>query len=128
MQPEAPSRRVLIIDDDGPSTAALVDLLVAAGNNVGVALTGEAGRGQAAEQPPDDILVAMNLPDLADIVLGLRRDPRTRGARLVALTAYAPDASRLAKLAGFDACLLKPIDGRQLLAALRTERRPISMP
>jgi CheY-like chemotaxis protein len=63
----------------------------------------------------------MNLGDMTGLELAqaLRSDTRTRGIRLVALSADAlPEHSAAARACGFETYLTKPIEFRRLLNVL----------
>jgi hypothetical protein len=86
-----------------------------------VALNGRAAVGQARRDPPDLMLVDMNLGDMTGIELAhaLRAHPATRDIRLVALSADAlPEQIGAALSAGFEGYLTKPINFRDLLDVL----------
>jgi PAS domain S-box-containing protein len=93
-----------------------------------VALTGASALEQARRDPPDLMLVDMNLGDMTGIELAraLERHPGTRDIRLVALSADAlPEQIAAALAAGFESYLTKPIDFRKLLDVL--DRRTKAM-
>jgi PAS domain S-box-containing protein len=84
-----------------------------------VAHNGTVALEMAALDPPDLMLVDMNLGDMTGIELArsLRHDRSTRGIRLVALSADAlPEQIDAAMRSGFEGYLTKPIDFRGLLA------------
>ena len=86
-----------------------------------VADTGAAALKFARQDPPDLMLIDMNLGDMtgAELARALRRDPITRGIRLVALSADAlPEQIDAAIAGGFESYLTKPIDFRRLLNLL----------
>ena len=75
----------------------------------------------ALRDPPDLMLVDMNLGDMTGMELAqeLRRHAATRGVRLVALSADAmPEQIDAALAFGFECYLTKPIDFRKLLNVL----------
>ena len=86
-----------------------------------VALNGASALGQARRDPPDLMLVDMNLGDMTGIELAhaLREHPATSDVRLVALSADAlPEQISAALSAGFESYLTKPINFRDLLDVL----------
>jgi len=96
-----------------------------AGLRPGVALrvagTGAAALKIAQQEPPDLMLIDMNLGDMtgAELARALRQNPITRGIRLVALSADAlPEQIDAAIAGGFESYLTKPIDFRRLLNLL----------
>jgi CheY-like chemotaxis protein len=86
-----------------------------------VADDGATGTRMARESTPDLVLIDMNLPDMHGLTLieTLRRDPRTRALRCIALSADAMREQIDAALAaGFDEYWTKPIDVPRVLADL----------
>jgi CheY-like chemotaxis protein/nitrogen-specific signal transduction histidine kinase len=86
-----------------------------------VAMNGASALVQARQDPPDLMLVDMNLGDMTGIELAraLRKEPATQGIRLVALSADAlPEQIGAAIAAGFESYLTKPINFRDLLDVL----------
>jgi PAS domain S-box-containing protein len=86
-----------------------------------VADDGATGTRIARESRPDLVLIDMNLPDMHGLTLieTLRRDPRTRALRCIALSADAMREQIDAALAaGFDEYWTKPIDVPRVLADL----------
>ncbi|CAN5137154.1 hypothetical protein BH11PSE9_BH11PSE9_02750 [soil metagenome] len=88
-----------------------------------VAESGTVALEMATFDPPDLMLVDMNLGDMTGIELAhaLKQDRSTRHIRLLALSADAlPSQIEAAMRCGFDGYLTKPIDFRELLATLDT--------
>jgi CheY-like chemotaxis protein len=86
-----------------------------------VAESGAAALDMARQQPPDLMLVDMNLGDMTGLELArrLRARPAARDIRLVALSADAlPEQIEAAMASGFEGYLTKPIDFRALLSML----------
>ena len=84
-----------------------------------VAADGRSGIERRAAQPPDLVLVDMQLPDMDGHELLRRLRARQLPCTLVALSANAmPDAVAHARAAGFDDYWTKPIDVAQFLAGL----------
>jgi CheY-like chemotaxis protein len=113
---------VLYAEDDEVN-AELVRQLVTMrrGVSLRVATSGAMAAEYARAEPPDLMLVDMNLGDMTGIELAcaLRRDRATRGIRLVALSADAlPEQIRAAMACGFEAYLTKPINFEEVLAVL----------
>jgi CheY-like chemotaxis protein len=110
------SRRVVVLVEDSPLNLELAtDILEAAGFTVLPAGTAEDGIALARSAKPDIILMDIRLPamDGYQAVRVLKDDPRTRGIPTVALTAQAMKGDdELARSAGFDGYLSKPIDTR----------------
>jgi CheY-like chemotaxis protein len=118
----ASSLAVLYAEDDDVN-AELVRQLVATRSDVSlrVAANGAMALAIARADPPDLMLVDMNLGDMTGIELAqeLRRDRATRGVRLVALSADAlPEQIRAAMDCGFETYLTKPIKFDEVMAVL----------
>ena len=111
--------RILVIDDHEDSRTVAQMLLEHAGYAVSTASAGDTGYAAALADPPDLILMDLVMPmlDGYEAARRLRRDPRTRDVRIIAVTAQAHSAAREeAILAGCDAFVAKPYR----VAALRT--------
>ncbi len=118
----APALRVLYAEDDEVN-AELVRQLVSMRQGVAlrVATSGAMALECARADPPDLMLVDMNLGDMTGIELAraLRRDRATRDIRLVALSADAlPEQIDAAMAFGFESYLTKPINFDEVLAVL----------
>ena len=123
----APSLSVLYAEDDEVN-AELVRQLVTmrCGVSLRVATDGATALALARSDPPDLMLVDMNLGDMTGIELAreLRRDRATRDVRLVALSADAlPEQIRAAMACGFESYLTKPINFEEVLAVLDAHRQ-----
>ena len=115
---------VLYAEDDEVN-AELVRQLVGMRHGVSlrIATSGASALASARLDPPDLMLVDMNLGDMTGIELAreLRRDRATRDVRLVALSADAlPEQIRAAMGCGFESYLTKPINFEEVLAVLDT--------
>jgi PAS domain S-box-containing protein len=113
---------VLYAEDDEVN-AELVRQLVSLRRGVclRVATSGAAALASARADPPDLMLVDMNLGDMTGTELAreLRRDRATREVRLVALSADAlPEQIRAAMASGFESYLTKPINFEEVLGVL----------
>jgi two-component system CheB/CheR fusion protein len=108
----APSRRILVIDDNRDAAETLATLLRLKGHDVVVAYDGVEGLEQAQKTLPDLAIIDIGLPRLNgyEIAKILRDDPRCRTIGLVALSGYGQEADREAsRAAGFHRHLAKPI-------------------
>jgi len=104
--------RVLVVDDNVDACTMLSHFLRHQGYAVQTAYTGPAALQAALSWRPDAVLLDIGLPGLDgyEIARRLRREPATRNTRLVAITGYGqPGDVQLAREAGFDAHLLKPV-------------------
>jgi two-component system CheB/CheR fusion protein len=119
----APSRRVLLIEDNVDAAETLRDALALSGHVVEVAHDGPEGVAAARRSAPDVVLCDIGLPGMSgyEVARALRSDPSLGEVLLVALTGYATsDDVAKARAAGFDQHLAKPprvSDLEALLAA-----------
>jgi len=106
---------ILIVEDNERNLKLLRDVLDYAGYDVRVARTGEDGVTLAASEPPDLVLMDLQLPgiDGMEALRRLRMSPQTAGIPVVAVTAQAMKHDRERALeAGFDGYIEKPISVR----------------
>ena len=114
-----PTRTILVIEDNQLNLKLVRDVLQHAGFSVVAAPTGEAGVTIATEQPPDLVLMDLQLPGITgtEALRLLRSHPSSRGVPVVAVTAFAMREDReRAAAAGFDGFVEKPISTRALPA------------
>ncbi len=114
-----PIRTILVIEDNELNLKLVRAVLQHAGFAVISALTGEEGVLLATEQPPDLVLMDLQLPGITgtEALRRLRSHPSSRGVPVVAVTALAMRTDReLARDAGFDGFVEKPISTRTLPA------------
>ena len=126
LPPAQPPRRVLIIEDYEDTALLLTALMKNEGYDVRMELAGNSGLNAAQEFLPEIILCDIGLPDIDGYTIArrLREQPAFREVLMVAVTAYAQDSDRLlAKDAGFDHHLAKPVNFRHLLGILRAGSR-----
>jgi two-component system KDP operon response regulator KdpE len=119
--------RILLIEDEPEIRRFLRASLGAHGFELREASTGQEGLRQAAEQPPDIILLDLGLPDIG----GLQVIEQVRGwssVPIVVLSARGQEADKITALdAGADDYLTKPFGVGELLARLRVAlRRQVS--
>lgn len=119
---------ILIIDNDVNSASSLELMLHAAGYpETRVACSGDAALAIAAVFEPSVILLEVDLLDVNGYELAqkLRERARTRELRLIALTTSREHAGReLARVAGFERYLLKPVAALDLANLLKMPGRP----
>ena len=112
-------RRVLVVDDNIDAAKTLAHLLADFGHDVQVAHDGDAALALAQAHTPELVLLDIGLPGMNgyEVVRRLREDPRTREAKVVAVTGYGQGADRQRALsAGFDQHLVKPVATEALQA------------
>ncbi len=112
------SRRVLLIDDRRDALLPLGRMLTMAGHEVAVAMDGPSGVAKAQDFRPDVVLCDIGLPGEMngfDVSRALRGLPEFASTYLVAVTGYGQEEDRrLAKEAGFDYHVTKPVGTQQV--------------
>ena len=106
---------ILVVEDNERNLKLVRDVLEYAGYDVRVARTGEDGVSLAASEPPDLVLMDLQLPgiDGMEALRRLRKSPRTADIPVVAVTAQAMRQDRERALAaGFNGYVEKPISVR----------------
>jgi CheY-like chemotaxis protein len=115
--------RILVVEDNDRNLKLVRDVLRFAGFDVVEASTGEQGVALATEDPPDLVLMDLQLPgiDGTEALHRLRATPATAGVPVVALTAFAMKEDRaLTESVGFDGYLAKPLSVRALPEQVRS--------
>jgi two-component system, cell cycle response regulator DivK len=110
-------RRILVVEDNPLNLKLVRDVLQVAGYDVIAAQSGEDGLRAAQEDPPDLVLMDLQLPgiDGTETLRRLRQGILSRHVPVVAVTAFAMVEDReRASLAGFDGYVEKPISVRAL--------------
>ena len=106
---------ILVVEDNERNLKLLRDVLEYAGYEVRVARTAEDGITLAVKEPPDLVLMDLQLPgiDGMEALRRLRENPRTADIPVVAVTAQAMKQDRERALdAGFNGYIEKPISVR----------------
>jgi len=117
------SLRVLVVDDDSDTRAALRHLLEAAGAEVTAAASADEALEALRRAPPDVLVSDIGMPgkDGYDLIRLIRALAPEQGGRVpaAALTAYAqPDHRRAALQAGYQLYLPKPVEPAALAEAV----------
>jgi DNA-binding response OmpR family regulator len=119
--------RILIVDDDIKSSGSLELMLNASGySETRVAYSGHAALAIAAEFHPSVVLLELNLLDMSgyEVARLLRERAQGDDLRFIALISGREHAGReLARVAGFERYLLKPVAALDLAGLLQVERR-----
>ncbi len=121
----APSRRILIVDDNRDAAMSLAMLMELTSNETHTVFDGLEAVQAAASFRPDVVLLDIGMPKLNgyEAARRIREQPWGKGMTLVALTGWGHEEDRQkSKAAGFDAHLVKPVDHvalTRLLAELR---------
>jgi DNA-binding response OmpR family regulator len=121
LEPQDPGT-VLIVDDDEDCRVIYSTALRAAGFRVLLASDGEAGVRTAKATHPDVVLMDVVMPRLngCDAVRALRADRTTQRVPTLAITAAMHKHHRgELEEAGFDAVLLKPVEPKLVVTAVR---------
>jgi PAS domain S-box-containing protein len=117
----APSRRVLVVDDNADAADSMGDMLRLMGHQVLVVHAAGAALAQAEAFAPDWAMLDLNMPDMDGCTLlrALRQRPGLADLRAAAVTGYGQPQDRERSLvAGFDAHLIKPIEIAQVGALM----------
>jgi signal transduction histidine kinase/ActR/RegA family two-component response regulator len=117
--------RILLADDNVDFATSLSTLLSAMGHSVKVTHDGAAAAETAAQFKPEFAFLDIGLPKLNGYELArrLRSHPSTSRTMLIAVTGWGQEKDReLAREAGFDHHLVKPVEFRQIKAVLDTKR------
>jgi signal transduction histidine kinase len=118
---ETGRRRVMLADDNADFADSLADLLRARGHEVRIAYDGEEAVRTAAEFAPEIAFVDIGMPKLHgyDVARRMRAHPATAKSLLVAVTGWGQESDRrLAREAGFDRHMVKPVDPDEIEAIL----------
>ena len=110
-------RRILVVEDNPLNLKLVRDVLQFAGYDVIEAQSGEEGLRVAQQDPPDLVLMDLQLPGIDGIetLRRLREGSLGRDVPVVAVTAFAMAEDReRASQAGFDGFVEKPISVREL--------------
>jgi signal transduction histidine kinase/ActR/RegA family two-component response regulator len=111
-QVSAPTRRILVIDDNRDAADSMAMLLRFAGHEVRTAYDGRTALAIARLQPPEVVICDISMPGMCGLELAryLRQDLGLAHSLLVAVSGYGEgeDRSR-SQEAGFNAHLTKPV-------------------
>ena len=123
-----PLRRVLYIEDNRVNQI-VVESMLARLPGVQVALASDPVEGleMAFEQPPDLVLLDIQLPMMSgyEVLQRLRAEARTAAVPVIAVTANAmPEDLERAREAGFDDYVTKPLELARLLGAVSARLPP----
>lgn len=111
------SKRILVVDDNLDAAESITMLLELSGHTTSMAHDGASAIKTAEEFKPDVILLDIGLPDINgyEVAQRIRQQPWGKNLCLIAATGWGQDKDKnLAKAAGFDKHLTKPIDLQQL--------------
>lgn len=121
---EVTGQHRLLYIEDNPANLRLMQQIVGklANLNLQDAQTAELGLAIAMQDPPDLILLDINLPEMDgfEALRQLRANPATHDIPVIAITGNAMESDvKLGKEAGFDEYLTKPLDVPKLISTLQ---------
>ena len=120
-EPDAPSRRVTLVEDEPNIREALRFILSRAGWRVSVIGDGALAADTLAASPPDAVVLDVMLPGRSgfDVLRALRATPETRGLPILMLTARGQDKDRAQAIAlGADDFMTKPFSNAEVVERL----------
>jgi two-component system, chemotaxis family, CheB/CheR fusion protein len=112
------NNRILVVDDSVDTVRAMEIILRLQGYEVITATNGAAAIQTAMEFRPEIVILDIGLPDMDgfEVARELRRVPELANSFMVALTGYGTARDKeLARAAGFDQLLTKPVHPAMLL-------------
>jgi CheY-like chemotaxis protein len=119
--PPLPQRRLLVADDNVDAASSLAMLLSLHGQEVRTAFGGLEALRVAEEWHPDAAVLDIGMQDMNGYELCRRLRAQSWGRKLllIACTGWGQDSDReLARVAGFDHHLVKPVDSEAMLRLL----------
>lgn len=119
--------RILIVEDNPGHLRLAVMLVQLAGYQALEAVDAQEGIRLALADPPDLILMDLQLPGMDGLAAArlLKQDPRTRDIPIIAVTSFVANVSEPeARAAGCAGFIAKPYHHADLLAALDAALRP----
>ena len=120
--------RVVIVEDDEDIADSIRYNLEHDGFRVRVAITGEAGLDVILDNPPDMVILDLNLPHMSGFELcrRLKREAVTSRLPILILTARAAEADKVLGLnLGADDYITKPFSMRELIARVNAVLRRV---
>jgi two-component system cell cycle response regulator DivK len=116
------TRRILVVEDQEDNRTILRDLLTAHGYEVREAVDGGEGLAMALADPPDLVLMDIQMPvmDGYETTRRIKAEPTLATIPVIAVTSYALSGDEAkARAAGCDGYVAKPYSPRALLALVR---------
>jgi len=112
------TKRILVIEDQEDLRAILRDLLTGSGYSVAEAADGQAGVAKARSEPPDLILMDIQMPviDGYEATRQIKASPGLQATPIIAVSSFAMKGDEAkARDAGCDGYVTKPYSPLQLL-------------
>ena len=109
---------LLVVDDNVASAFMMAELLKRAGHRVRVAVGGNEAIHEAATQPPDAILMDINLPDLGGFEAAKRIKTLMPQVKVIGISGLHIPLEMEGDMLIFEGRLQKPISPDDLLATL----------
>ena len=131
MSADAPSRRILVVDDEPDITGLVAYHLAKAGYRVITAPSGAEALRSVRDERPDLIVLDLMLPGMTgfDVLAELRRRDETKDLGVIVLTARRDEADRIKGLTlGADDYLPKPFSPEELVLRVAAVLRRLSSP
>src|SRR5690348_958940 len=116
------TKRILVVEDQADLRAILRDLLTGSGYLVAEAADGGEGVAKAKAEPPDLILMDIQLPvlDGYETTRQIKADPKLKATLVIAVSSYAMKGDEeKARAAGCDHYVTKPYSPMQILKIVR---------
>jgi two-component system cell cycle response regulator DivK len=113
------TKRILVIEDQPDNRRILRDLLGAAGYDLSEAENGALGVESALAEPPDLILMDIQMPEMDgyEATRRIKADRRGAAVPIIAVTSFALSGDEAkARDAGCDGYVTKPYSPREMLA------------
>jgi len=129
-EPDRSPTRVLVVEDDAFTLAILNKRLVSGGYEVATAVNGREGLEKVAKFQPQIILSDWMMPEMDGLELcgRVRALPGSQGIYFILLTAKDRNDDKVSGLdTGADEYLIKPCEGRELMARLRAADRIVRL-
>ena len=116
------SEQILIVDDQPELAGMMAELLGDAGYHTRVAENGRIALHEVQSDPPDLLLLDVQMPELDGFELAsmLKADPATATIPIIMVSAHEGRGARLVGLeSGAEDYLSKPVDPAELIAKIR---------
>lgn len=118
-------RRILIVDDNADAADSLALILRLDGHETEAVYSSRDALARVASLRPDVVLLDIGLPEMSGYEVAARIRRTLDPVQIIALTGYGQaEDIRRAKLAGFDAHVLKPVDFEHMNRVIATGAPP----